>query len=114
MKKKYEGRNSRSSQQDDVELLSKSKMSRINSKSRLENSNAEERKKYASLEMTPKEVLPSFAHSIDTKSSIKDFKLGKTKGEGKFGTVYMALHLKTSTMYAIKKIPKEIIKSHSL
>lgn len=44
--------------------------------------------------------------------SIHDFSLGKTKGEGKFGTVYAAIHKLTGTIYALKKIPKETIRSH--
>lgn len=54
VKKKYEDRNSRSSQQDDVELLSKSKISRVNSKARLDNSKVDDRKKYSSSELIPK------------------------------------------------------------
>jgi serine/threonine protein kinase len=49
---------------------------------------------------------------IDFKVSINDFKLGKTLGEGKFGTVYMAIHKLTQSIYAIKKIPKLMIKNH--
>jgi serine/threonine protein kinase len=33
-------------------------------------------------------------------------------GEGKFGTVFMAKHKKSGTLVALKKIPKEMIKSH--
>lgn len=38
--------------------------------------------------------------------------MGKVLGEGKFGTCYQAFHKSTGWIYAIKKIPKEIIKSH--
>lgn len=44
--------------------------------------------------------------------SIKDFDLKKKLGEGKFGIVYQAFHLETNTLYAIKKISKEVIKSN--
>lgn len=49
---------------------------------------------------------PTFTNKINFNISITDFNLGKTKGEGKFGTVYVATHKATSTIYAIKKIPK--------
>jgi serine/threonine protein kinase len=40
--------------------------------------------------------------------------VGKTLGEGKFGVVTMARHKKTSSLFALKKIPKEMIKSHMM
>jgi serine/threonine protein kinase len=33
-------------------------------------------------------------------------------GEGKFGVVMMAQHKKTKSFFALKKIPKAMIKSH--
>ena len=33
-------------------------------------------------------------------------------GEGKFGTVYQAIHKPTKSLYALKKVPKDMIKSH--
>ena len=33
-----------------------------------------------------------------------DFKIGKLLGEGKFGKVYLAIHLKTNFVCALKKI----------
>lgn len=44
--------------------------------------------------------------------SVDDFQTVKTLGEGKFGVVTMVKHKKTKTIYALKKIPKEMIKSH--
>ena len=41
-----------------------------------------------------------------------DFHVGKTLGEGKFGVVYQAIHKKTNSIFAIKKVPKDMIKSH--
>lgn len=41
-----------------------------------------------------------------------DFALGKTLGEGKFGVVYQAIHKVSGMLFALKKIPKEMIKSH--
>ena len=41
-----------------------------------------------------------------------EFHLGETLGEGKFGTVYKAFHKKNNSIYALKKVPKEMIKSH--
>lgn len=46
------------------------------------------------------------------KVTISDFHLGKNLGEGKFGTVYQAFDKKTKSIYALKKIPKSVIKSH--
>lgn len=46
------------------------------------------------------------------KTSLADFEIVKTLGEGKFGLVMMARHKKTRGIYALKKIPKEMIKSH--
>ena len=44
--------------------------------------------------------------------SINDFKLGKSLGEGKFGTVYQAIHKSTRSLFAIKKVPKMTIKNY--
>jgi serine/threonine protein kinase len=33
-------------------------------------------------------------------------------GSGKFGTVMMVKHKKTGSLFALKKIPKEMIRSH--
>ena len=33
-------------------------------------------------------------------------------GSGKFGTVMMVRHKKTGSLFALKKIPKEMIRSH--
>ena len=61
--------------------------------------------------------------SIDKKSSkfgnssistvdclkISDFTLGKCVGSGKFGDVFMCIHKKTNTVFALKKIFKSTI-----
>jgi serine/threonine protein kinase len=44
--------------------------------------------------------------------TINDFILGKNLGEGKFGVVYQAYDKRTKSIYALKKVPKEMIKSH--
>ena len=49
---------------------------------------------------------------VNRKVSINDFLLGKNLGEGKFGTVYQAFDKKSKSLYALKKVPKSIIKSH--
>lgn len=49
---------------------------------------------------------------MNKKVSINDFILGKNLGEGKFGTVYQAFDKRTKSIYALKKIPKSVIKSH--
>jgi aurora kinase len=51
---------------------------------------------------------------IESKVSIRDFEVGKSKGEGKFGTVYLAKHKLTNSIYALKKIPKQVIKDHHM
>ena len=43
---------------------------------------------------------------------MSDFNQGKSLGEGKFGVVYQASHKTTGFLYAIKKVPKDMIKSH--
>ncbi len=49
---------------------------------------------------------------MNRKVTIGDFILGKNLGEGKFGTVFQAYDKKTKAIYAVKKIPKSVIKSH--
>ena len=45
---------------------------------------------------------------------INDFILGKNLGEGKFGVVFQAVHKQTGWLVALKKVPKDMIKSHSM
>lgn len=40
--------------------------------------------------------------------------MGRKLGEGKFGCVYFAQHKTIGGVYAIKKIPKSMIKSHMM
>lgn len=56
--------------------------------------------------MTKKIVSPSHKKLV----SIEDFILETKLGGGKFGTVYKSFHVKTRSIYAIKKIPKKILK----
>lgn len=51
---------------------------------------------------------------MDEKPSLKDFKLLKPLGSGKFGTVFTAIHFKTGAIFAIKKIKKEVIKHNMM
>lgn len=44
--------------------------------------------------------------------TVEDFNLLKNLGEGKFGIVTMARHKKSGSLFALKKIPKALIKSH--
>jgi serine/threonine protein kinase len=46
--------------------------------------------------------------------SIKDFKIGKCLGNGRFGKVYQAIEKNTGFLVALKKISKETIKSNKL
>lgn len=48
------------------------------------------------------------------KLCIHDFMLGRELGQGKFGTVYQAIHKKTNFLVALKKISKSSIKSNYL
>lgn len=48
------------------------------------------------------------------KLSMDDFSIGKTLGQGKFGQVMVARHRKTCSLFALKKIPKAMIKSHMM
>ena len=48
----------------------------------------------------------------EKKLSINDFFLGKALGEGKFGTVYQAVHKETNWLVALKKITKKSITSN--
>lgn len=43
---------------------------------------------------------------------VNNFILGKSLGEGKFGIVYQATHKPTGWLFAIKKVPKDMIRSH--
>jgi serine/threonine protein kinase len=45
---------------------------------------------------------------------LEDFQLGKVLGGGRFGTVLQAIHKKTNTLYALKRIPKKIIEDNLL
>lgn len=51
-------------------------------------------------------------HFAQKKLTIHDFELGKSLGEGKFGTVYQAVHKETRFLVALKKITKMSIKSN--
>lgn len=64
---------------------------------------------------SPTSYNPSPSNSkMETKITIRDFDVGKSKGEGKFGQVFVARHKLTSTLYALKKIPKQVIKDHHM
>ena len=52
--------------------------------------------------------------SLRPKLSVHDFILGRELGQGKFGTVYQAIHKKTNFLVALKKISKSSIKSNYL
>ena len=54
------------------------------------------------------------SNKITKNVSIDDFKLNKKLGEGKFGVVQRAVHKATKTLYAIKIVPKKILKEKSM
>ena len=58
---------------------------------------------------TIKVVSPSYK-KFQESVSIKDFIVDGKLGGGKFGTVNKAMHIKTRSLYALKKIPKSILK----
>ena len=45
---------------------------------------------------------------------IKDFLVIKTLGEGKFGIVYQVFHQPTRSVFALKKVPKDVIISNNM
>lgn len=51
--------------------------------------------------------------SIDN-SLLEEFIIGKKLGQGKFGSVSLVRHKKTGGVFALKKIPKALIKSHMM
>jgi aurora kinase len=57
---------------------------------------------------------PSIYTPVEKKISIKDFKIGKCLGNGRFGKVYQAIEKNTGFLVALKKISKETIKSNKL
>lgn len=50
----------------------------------------------------------------NSKISIKDFILDRKLGNGKYGIVYKSIHIKTGSVYAIKKISKLTIKENMM
>ena len=46
--------------------------------------------------------------------SLSDFRVLKTLGEGKFGTVQAAVHIQSGGIFALKKISKNVIRSHMM
>lgn len=60
--------------------------------------------------MSIKKVVSPSNKKINIK--IQDFILHDKLGGGKFGTVYKALNVKSRTLYALKKIPKKILKDN--
>lgn len=45
---------------------------------------------------------------------IRDFVIGKSLGEGRFGSVYQVFHQPTGAIFALKKVPKERIKAMNM
>lgn len=56
----------------------------------------------------------SLASNCSDFSMVDEFDVGKKLGEGKFGCVNIARHKKTQGIFALKKIPKAMIKSHMM
>ena len=52
-------------------------------------------------------------HNIESNPT-DDYEIGKKLGEGKFGSVNIVRHKKTLGLFALKKIPKAMIKSHMM
>ena len=45
---------------------------------------------------------------------IDDFFIGKKLGEGRFGCVFMAVHKQTGGVFALKRVPKAMIKENMM
>jgi serine/threonine protein kinase len=43
---------------------------------------------------------------LNEKAKIEDFIFGKTLGQGRFGTAYLAFHKSSGGIFAIKKVKK--------
>lgn len=54
------------------------------------------------------------SQKLSNKPSISDFTLLKKLGEGKFGSVFQAFHKITNSIFAVKKIPKDILKKNMM
>jgi serine/threonine protein kinase len=52
--------------------------------------------------------------SSNRRPSIFDFEIGKNLGEGKFGMVFQVFHKATNSIYAIKKIKKDVIRKNKM
>ena len=46
--------------------------------------------------------------------TIEDFELGKSRGKGMYGNVYTARLKTNGTLYALKKISKEIVRQNNM
>jgi serine/threonine protein kinase len=46
--------------------------------------------------------------------TLDDFIIGKSLGQGRFGTAHIAFHKHTGAIFAIKKVKKEVIKANKL
>jgi len=46
--------------------------------------------------------------------TLDDFIVGKSLGQGRFGTAHIAFHKHTGAIFAIKKVKKEVIKANKL
>lgn len=51
---------------------------------------------------------------LKSTSLYDEFEQGKKLGEGKFGSVNIVRHKRTGGVFALKKIPKALIKSHMM
>jgi serine/threonine protein kinase len=45
---------------------------------------------------------------------LNDFLVGKKLGEGRFGSVFTVVHKSTGAIFALKKIPKSVLKEHMM
>lgn len=94
--------------------LEKSRISKASSKSKLESTKNNYSKLKDAFYSRQSLSAATSPHATSRKLSLNNFRLIHKRGEGKFGTIYLAQHIFTSTIYALKKISKQIIKSHKL
>lgn len=88
---------------------------RFNSDNHIQHRNKETKNEdISSLIEIPTNRKKSSLTSTIKSAPIDDYEIGKKLGEGKFGFVNIVRHKHTFGLFALKKIPKAMIKSHMM